>query len=141
MSSVCDDAGAGAFAEDGFLNSKKCVLMDRDSKFCSALRDFLKNEGTQPIRLPPRSPGLNAQIERFVMSIKEECLCRMIFFGERSLRRAVQQFLIHYHGERNHQGLENKIIEANDDIGRVTGDIECRERLGGMLNYYYRPAA
>mgnify|MGYP001239534873 CR=1 FL=1 len=65
----------------------------------------------------------------------------MIFFGENSLRNAVGQYLAHYHGERNHQGLENKIIDPGDEVGQVAGNIECRERLGGMLNYYYRDAA
>ncbi len=65
----------------------------------------------------------------------------MIFFGEKSLRRAVTAFLKHYHGERNHQGLDNQIIEPGDEVGQVVGNIECRERLGGMLRYYYRDAA
>ena len=74
-------------------------------------------------------------------SLKSEALSRMIFFGERSLRRAVTVFLEHYHAERNHQGLDNQIIEPGDEVGQVVGNIECRERLGGMLRYYYRDAA
>ena len=62
----------------------------------------------------------------------------MIFFGEKSLRNAVRQYLEHYHAERNHQGLENRIIEPGEEVGRCEGTIECRERLGGMLRYYYR---
>jgi putative transposase len=65
----------------------------------------------------------------------------MIFFGDRSLRNAVQQYLEYFHAERNHQGLTNKIIEPGEEVGRLEGKIECRERLGGMLKYYYRPAA
>ena len=127
--------------EDGFLNEKRYVLMDRDGKFCPAFRDFLKNEGTEPLRLPARSPDLNAYIERFVRSLKEECLSRLIFFGEKSLRRAVTSYLEHYHAERNHQGLDNQIIQPGDEVGAVAGKIERCERLGGLLNYYYRDAA
>ena len=127
--------------EDGFLIGKRYLLMDRDGKFSPTFRDFLENEGTNPVRLPPRSPDLNAYIERFMRSIKSECLSRMIFFGERSLRRAVAAYLEHYHAERNHQGLENKIIDPGDKVGSAIGKIECRERLGGMLRFYHREAA
>jgi putative transposase len=92
------------------------------------------------VRLPPRAPNLNAFAERFVRSIKEECLSRMILVGEGSLRRAVAQFCEHYHRERNHQGLENKIIEPTFGLNRA-GEVNCRERLGGLLRYYYRDAA
>ena len=74
-------------------------------------------------------------------SIKSEALNRMIFFGEKSLRRAVAAYLEHYHRERNHQGLGNQLIEAGDEPGSVAGKIECRKRLGGLLRYYYRDAA
>ena len=127
--------------EDGFLNGMRYVLMDRDGKFCLAFRDFIKNEGTDPLRLPPRSPDLNAHIERFMRSLKPECLSRMIFFGEKSLQRAVRAYLEHYHAERNHQGLGNQIIEPGTDLGQSDGEVRCRERLGGMLRYYHREAA
>ncbi len=127
--------------EDGFLKGKRYVLMDRDGKFCPAFRDFLKDEGIQPLLLPPRSPDLNAYIERFMKSLKSESLSRMIFFGEESLRRAVAAYLDHYHAERNHQGLGNQIIEAGDELGQIAGKVECREHLGGSLRYYYREAA
>ena len=65
----------------------------------------------------------------------------MIFFGEQSLRTAVHHFLIHYHRERNHQGLDNTLIEPNEEIGQDEGDIQCQERLGGILRYYHRTAA
>ncbi len=126
---------------DGFLPGKRYVLMDRDGKFCTAFRDILKDAGAEPLLLPPRSPNLNAYIERFMKSIKSESLSRMIFFGEKSLRRAVTAFLEHYHGERNHQGLENELIQPGVEVGSFAGKIECRERLGGMLRYYYRDAA
>ena len=74
-------------------------------------------------------------------SIKEECLKKMIFFGEKSLRNAIKEFLLHYHQERNHQGLENRLIEPGEGVGGAMENVSCRERLGGMLKYYYRDAA
>ena len=128
-------------AEDGFLKGKRYVLMDRDSKFSAAFRQVLRDAGTEPVLLPPRSPNLNAHLERFHLSLKSECLDRLIFFGEKGLRRAVHSYLSHYHGERNHQGLNNRLIEAGPEVGHATGNVHCRERLGGMLRYYYRAAA
>ena len=128
-------------AEEGFLNGKHYVLMDRDTKFCEAFRNGLQGSGVESVRLPPRSPNCNAHLERFMRSLQEECLDRMIFFGERSLRQAVRQFLGHYHGERNHQGRGNRLIDAGTEVGRRAGAVNCRERLGGILRYYYRPAA
>ena len=106
-----------------------------------AFRAMLRDAGTEPFRLPARSPKLNAWAERFVRSIKEECLAKMIFFGERSLNRAVREYLAHYHEERNHQGLGNRLIEPAADVECNVGHVHCRERLGGMLHYYYRRAA
>ena len=107
---------------DGFLQGKRYVLMDRDGKFCPAFRDRLKDEGVKPLLLPARSPDLNAYIERFMRSIKSECLWQMIFFGEKSLRRAIGSYLEHYHAERNHQGLENKIIEPGEEVRQGSGE-------------------
>ena len=81
------------------------------------------------------------QVERFIRSIKDESLSRMILFGEKMLCSAVGQYLPHYHAERNHQSLDNKIIHPGDEVGRHEGDIECRERLGGILPYYHGQAA
>ena len=127
--------------EDGFLNGKRYLIMDRDGKFCPSFRDILEQEGVDCIRLPPRSPNLTPHIERFMRSVKEECLLTMIFFGETSLRRATATYLAYYHSARNHQGLDNRIIDPSDDVGRSHGDVECREHLGGLLRYYYRAAA
>jgi transposase InsO family protein len=126
---------------DGFVEGKRFIIVDRDKKYCDAFRAMLRDAGTEPLRLPARSPNLNAWAERFVRSIKEECLGKMIFFGEQSLNRAIREYLAHYHGERNHQGLGNRLIEPAKDVGRAAGDVECRNRLGGMLRYYYRRAA
>ncbi|QDU92356.1 integrase core domain-containing protein [Lignipirellula cremea] len=125
---------------EGFLLGKRYLLMDRDTKFSLAFRHILKREGVEPLLLPPRSPNLNAFIERFMRSLKSEALSRMIFFGENSLRRAVSSFLEHYHGERNHQGLENKRIQPADEVGQIAGKIECQERLGGLLKYQRKAA-
>jgi transposase InsO family protein len=127
--------------EDGFLCGKRYLLMDRDTKFCEAFRSLLEGAGVEPVLLPPRSPNLNAHIERFMRSLKEECLDRMIYFGEASLRNATREYLAHYHAERNHQGLENRIIEPSVEVGAIAGKIESRERLGGLLHYYHRRAA
>ena len=84
----------------------------------------------------------NAYAERFVRTIKETCLDRMIFFGEDSLRRAINEFVrYYYHHERNHQGLGNRLIDPREEIGATDGSVACRERLGGLLRYYYRQAA
>ncbi|MSR60194.1 MAG: transposase, partial [Planctomycetaceae bacterium] len=126
---------------DGFVQGMRYVLMDRDSTFCAAFRRTLKSVGVLTVRLPPRSPNLNAHLERFHGSIKSECLDQLICFGETMLRNATREYLAHYHGERNHQGLDNRILEPGDEVGQVVGTIHCRERLGGLLKYYSREAA
>ena len=126
---------------DGFLLGTRYLLMDRDTKFSESFRLLLNQTSVRSVRLPARSPNSNAHLERFIRSLKSECLNRMIFFGEQSVRRAVREFLEHYHRERNHQGLRNRLISAGEDIGRTSGEVRCHERLGGMLRYYYRDAA
>ena len=101
----------------------------------------MEEGGTEVIRLPPMSPNLNAYAERFVRSIKEECLGRMIFLGQALLRRAIAEFMAHYHEERNHQGLDNTLIRAEPVVTANNTVIHRRQRLGGMLNYYCRAAA
>jgi putative transposase len=128
-------------AEQGFMGGKRYLLMDRDSKFSEAFRITLEAGGVEPVRLPPRSPNLTPHIERFMRSLKEECLERLIFFGERSLQAAIANFVAHYHAERNHQGIGNQLVMPGDEAGRSSGEITCRERLGGLLRYYYREAA
>ena len=128
-------------ANDGILNGKRYLIHDRDPLFTADFLQLIGSAGVKSVKLPPRSPNLNAHAERFVRTIKESCLERMILFGEGALRTAVSQFVIHYLKERNHQGLANRIISPETDCGRNSGDVERRQRLGGMLNYYYRPAA
>jgi transposase InsO family protein len=84
---------------------------------------------------------LNAHCERFVRSIKEEAIERMILLGERALSYAIHQYLAHYHTERNHQGLDNQLIAPEATVGGQTGPVGRRERLGGLLSYYHREAA
>ena len=125
-------------AVDGFLTGHRFLICDRDSKFSAQFTQILKAVGVDVIRTPRQAPNCNAYAERFVLSIKSECLNRMIFFGEASLRRAVKEYLDHYHWERSHRGLGNKRIERCD-VAPV-GAIRCRERLGGILKHYCRAA-
>ena len=125
---------------DGFLNGYRFLVHDRDPLFTTEFLTILKDAGVRSVRLPKRSPNLNAFAERFVRSIKEECLDRMIFFSEAMLRHVVDEYIAHYHEERNHQGLESKIIHPN--LQRTAeGEIRRKQRLGGMLNFYCREAA
>jgi putative transposase len=115
---------------------------DRDTKFCQSFRELIKTGNVKPLRLPARSPNLNSYAERWVRSAKEECLSRLILFGELSLRRALHQYIVHYHEERNHQGKDNRILfPLRSPAGRNRGAVRCRERLGGLLKYYDRQAA
>ena len=126
---------------DGFLRDAGYLIMDRDPLFTACFKQILKNSGTKPVRLPARSPDLNAFAERFVLSIKSECLNKIIPLGERHLRSTIKEYLAHYHSERNHQGLCSRIIHVDENVGRSDGVIKTRSRLGGFLNYYYRDAA
>jgi hypothetical protein len=126
---------------DGFLKDAGHLIVDRDASFL-ALREFINNHTeTEIVLLPPRSPNLNASMERWFRSLKSECLYRMIFFGRQSLERSISQYVKHYHGERNHQELDNELIDRDDSVGAAAGEIECRSRLGGILKYYQRRAA
>ncbi|MDG2126142.1 MAG: integrase core domain-containing protein [Verrucomicrobiales bacterium] len=125
---------------DGFFCGSRFLIHDRAALFTKEFLAILESGGVKSVRLPPRSPNLNALAERFVRSVKSECLDGMILVGEGSLRRTVGQFVEHYHGERNQQGLENEIIEPSFGAAEK-GSVNCRERLGGLLRYYHRDAA
>jgi len=122
----------------GFLDQRRYVLHDRDTKFCSVFRSTLTAGGIKPIQLPARSPNLNSHAERWVRSVKDECLSKLILFGEVSLRRALTDFIDHYHGERNHQGKGNVLLFPAGKVGqhKPRTRVRCRERLGGLLQYY-----
>ena len=126
---------------DGFLVGKQYLIRDRDTKFTPAFDGLLKDSGVEPIVFPPRSPNLNAHCERFVRSIKEEALAQMILLGERSLYYAIQQYLAHYQQERNHQGLDNQLITPEPEQNYQDEAVVRRDRLRGLLRYYYREAA
>ena len=117
------------------------VLHDRDAKFCARIPIYPSDGGVEPLRLPPSSPDLNAFAERWVRSVKEECLSRLILFGEGSLRRALNEYLTHFHAERPHQGKGNVLLFPEPTERGSPGDrVECRQRLGGLLRYYARAA-
>jgi len=124
----------------GFLSSHRYLIHDRDGKFCPAFVDTVEPVGVKSVKLPARSPNLNCFAERWVRSVKEECLSKLILFGEASLRRAVAQFEAHFHEERPHQGKGNVILFPSSKENDVGGPIRCRERLGGLLKYYHREA-
>ena len=120
---------------------KRFLIIDRDTKYCEAFRHILESSGVKPVRLPPRSPNLNSFAERFVRSIREECLARLILFSERSLRHAVSQYIEHHHEERPHQGIGNRPITVPRAELPPAESAECRGRLGGLLCSYEPRAA
>ena len=124
--------------EWGHLEHRRYALHDRDTKFCPLFRATLAAGGIKPIKLPARSPNLNCYAERWVRSVKDECLSKLILFGEASLRRALAEFIDHYHAERNHQGKGNLLLFPAGKIGQrgPRSRVGCRERLGGLLKYY-----
>ena len=124
---------------DGFLQGKRFLIHDRDPLYTNGFLELLEKAGVRSMRLPPRSPNLNAYAERFVLSIKSECLNRMVILGERHLRYVIIEYTEHYHAERSHQGLNNQLIDGIPD--GQSRHVMQRERLGGLLNYYYRDAA
>jgi putative transposase len=125
---------------DGVLRGDRMLICDRDRKWSTGVERFLATAGIRVIRTPFLAPNCNAHAERFVRSIREECLNRVIPLGERHLRRTLGDFVAHYHGERNHQGLSNELIDRPSPQ-RATGPVRRRERVGGLLSYYYRAAA
>jgi putative transposase len=128
--------------EWGFLSSGQYLIHDRDGKYCPAFRQIIDASGVKRVPLPARSPNLNAYAERWVRSVKEEALSRLILFGEASLRHALYEYVDHYHHERNHQGKGNVLLFPSSSHNEAhEGPIQCRERLGGMLKYYEREAA
>ena len=117
------------------------MIHDRDTKFTASFNAVLSSAGIQSVKLPARSPNLNAYAERFVRSIKSECLDQMILFGEKSLRYVLSEYIAHYHAERNHQGIENVIPFPDERLSSTGREITKAERLGGLLSFYHREAA
>jgi putative transposase len=127
-------------ADDGFLKDKRILIHDRDPLYTKRFRQTLRAAGVRSLKIPKRSPNLNAYAERFVWSIKHECLNKMILFGEKGVRHAVEQYLEHYHLERPHKVLGRRIIQPGAPPPEE-GEVRCRERLSGLLKSYYREAA
>ena len=126
----------------GFLENGRYLIHDRDRKFCAPFNETIESAEIKRVPLPPRSPNLNAIAERWVRSIKEECLSKLILFGERSLRKAVKEYELHYHQERNHQGRENVLLFPSQQAGkRQLHSLNRRKRLGGILSCYHLEAA
>jgi hypothetical protein len=131
-----------ATADDcGALIDCRYLLHDRDTKFTRSFRAILVSGRVQPLALPPRSPNLNAYAERWVRSVKEECLSKVILFGEHSLRRALSDYVDYFHAERNHQGKGNVLLFPRNTDHHREGPVQGRERLGGLLRYYHSEAA
>jgi putative transposase len=129
-------------ADWGFLSPGQYLIHDKDGKYCPAFQRIIDEAGITRVPLPPRSPNLNAYAERWVRSVKEEALSRLILFGEASLRHALHEYVEHYHHERNHQGKGNVLLFPSfSPVGGADGPMQCRERLGGLLTYYERKAA
>lgn len=125
---------------EGVLRPGRKLILDRDAAFAAAVLEALGKLGVEVVRLPARSPNLNAYAERWVRSIRSECLDRLIPLGERHLRRAVAEYLEHYNRERHHQGLGGALLEPDPSAGAREGKILRRTRLGGLLSYYHRAA-
>jgi hypothetical protein len=123
----------------GVLRDCRYLLHDRDTKYTQSFRAIIASGQVEPLALPARCPNLNAFAERWVRSAKEECLSKAILLGERSLRRALNEFVEHYHAERNHQRKGNVLLFPRDTVVRREGPVQCRERLGGLLRLYEAP--
>jgi hypothetical protein len=122
---------------DGFLKDKKFLIHDRDPLFTKAFREILRAGGVKCVRTTAASPNMTPFVERFIRSIKHECLNKLIIFGERHLRYVVSEYILHYNHDRPHQGIGNNMI---DPLPQGTGEIVCHERLGGLLKSYRRAA-
>jgi putative transposase len=127
-------------AVDGFLRDKSHLILDRDPVYTRAFRALLRDSGVKPLLLPADSPNLNAFAERFVRSIRDECLNHLVLLGEAHLRTVVAEYVEHYHSERNHQGIANELIDPSIPAN-ADGVVRRRQRLGGLLSYYHRVAA
>ena len=129
-------------ADWGLLTPGQYLIRDRDGKYCPAFQRIIDDAGVKRVPLPPRSPDLNAYAERWVRSVKDEALSRLILFGERALRHALTEYAAHYHQERPHQGKGNVVLlPLPSERVEHGGSIRCRERLGGLLKYYDHEAA
>ena len=125
----------------GELANACYLIHDRDTKYTDGFVQILEAAGVEAIKLPPKSPNLNSFAERWILSIRVECLNQLILFGERSLAHVIENYIAHHQHERNHQGLENIVPFPDERLFATEGKITKSERLGGLLNFYYREAA
>jgi putative transposase len=125
--------------EEGFLSGRRFLIVDRDAIFSPRFKSIVGDSGVEILLTAYQAPNMNAYAERFVRSIKSECLDQTIFLGRESLDRAIAEYAAHYHDERSHQGIGNEMISGVKSQGK--GVIESRMRLGGLLKYYHRRAA
>jgi putative transposase len=124
-------------AEWGFLSSGHYLIHDRDGKYCPAFQQIITAAGVKRVPLPARSPNLNAYAERWVRSVKDECLSTLILFGQGALHHALQEYVEHYRQERPHQGKGNVVVmPVPEHVTTCEGPIRCRARLGRLLSYY-----
>jgi transposase InsO family protein len=126
---------------DGFLCGKRFLILDRDPLFTKAFHRLLADAGVEVVRLPACSPNLNAYAERFVRSVRDECLHHIVPVGEAHLRRVLREYVEHYHLERNHQGLDNELIDPRAGPANDNAEVVRKQRLGGLLSFYERRAA
>lgn len=125
--------------DEPFLKGRRFLIADRDTKFCESYRAILKSAGLQTLALPPRSPNLNAFAERWVRTIKEECLSGLLLPGPASATKVIREYLNHYNHERPHQGLNNQMPfpTLNPCPPQDLCQLQRKSRLGGLLNTYY----
>ena len=130
--------------EDGFLRGATHLIHDRDPLYTKARTTLLKSEGVKCVRILAKSPNCNPHAERFVKTVRDECLRHFVIFGERHLRHLLRELVTHYNTERFHQARGGKLIRPRVTAGNDNGTsdpIQCRSRLGGLLNFYHREAA
>ena len=125
--------------DDGFLHGKRFLILDADTKFTAEFRRILDDAGVKVVQIAFQAPNMNTFAERWVKSVKTECLDKMILFGQSHLERALREYVAHHHNERPHQGLGNELIDGEPPNG--VGGVVVHERLGGLLNSYHRAAA
>ena len=129
---------------DGFLSTAKFLVHDRDPLFTKTWELLLNSDGITSVAIPAQSPNCNPHAERFIKSIRNECLDHFIVFGEAHLRHLVQQYVAHYKAERFHQGMGGKLLTQNADSANdnsTSGTIKTHSRLAGTLNFYQRSVA
>jgi len=124
-------------SDEGFLNGKRYLIHDRDPLYRpEGFYDILESSGIKPVKLPARTPDLNCYAERFVKSVKSECLNYLILSSVQQFDHALSQYELYYYHERIHQSL-GRIIESQHELDDQA-EVQCIERLGGLLKSYHR---